>query len=72
MVRSISESRVFILRQQTQVLWEQYFSSIEKIVFTTLEVSEEQLYHENQRSIDELDFRSISDNQATFAKASDP
>ncbi|KAG8330650.1 Exostosin-1 [Homalodisca vitripennis] len=37
-VRSISATKVFALRQQTQILWEQYFSSIEKIVFTTLEV----------------------------------
>nr|CAD7199572.1 unnamed protein product [Timema douglasi] len=38
-VRSIGASKVLALRQQTQVLWERYFSSIEKIVFTTLEVS---------------------------------
>lgn len=38
-VRSISASRILALRQQTQVLWERYFSSIEKIVFTTFEVS---------------------------------
>lgn len=39
MVRSLPESKAFILRQQTQILWEQYFSSIEKIVFTTFEVN---------------------------------
>lgn len=39
-VRSISDYRILQLRQQTQVLWERYFSSIEKIVFTTLEVSD--------------------------------
>ncbi|KAL1377558.1 hypothetical protein pipiens_016184, partial [Culex pipiens pipiens] len=38
-VRSISASRILALRQQTQVLWERYFSSIEKIVFTTFERS---------------------------------
>lgn len=38
-VRSISAERIFALRQQTQVLWERYFGSIEKIVFTTFEVS---------------------------------
>lgn len=38
-VRSISTSRILALRQQTQVLWERYFSSIEKIIFTTFEVS---------------------------------
>ena len=39
MVRSVSATKVLALRQQTQILWERYFSSIEKIVFTTLEVS---------------------------------
>lgn len=38
-IRSISNYKILQLRQQTQVLWERYFSSIEKIVFTTLEVS---------------------------------
>jgi hypothetical protein len=38
-VRSISPNRILALRQQTQILWERYFSSIEKIVFTTFEVS---------------------------------
>lgn len=38
LVRSVPPERVLALRQQTQLLWEQYFSSIEKIVFTTIEV----------------------------------
>lgn len=38
-IRSIPATKLFSLRQQTQVLWDKYFSSIEKIVFTTLEVS---------------------------------
>ncbi|XP_062562398.1 LOW QUALITY PROTEIN: exostosin-1-like [Armigeres subalbatus] len=42
-VRSISASRILALRQQTQVLWERYFSSIEKIVFTTFEIIRERL-----------------------------
>ncbi|XP_065089459.1 exostosin-1 [Ochlerotatus camptorhynchus] len=42
-VRSISTSRILALRQQTQVLWERYFSSIEKIVFTTFEIIRERL-----------------------------
>lgn len=37
-MRSISATRILALRQQTQVLWERYFGSIEKIVFTTFEV----------------------------------
>ncbi|XP_046809443.1 exostosin-1 [Lucilia cuprina] len=42
-VRSITEERIFSLRQQTQVLWERYFGSIEKIVFTTFEIIRERL-----------------------------
>ncbi|XP_017769773.1 PREDICTED: exostosin-1-like, partial [Nicrophorus vespilloides] len=42
-VRSISATRILELRQQSQVLWERYFSSIEKIVFTTLEIIRERL-----------------------------
>ena len=37
-VRSLSPSQILALRQQTQILWERYFGSIEKIVFTTFEV----------------------------------
>ncbi|XP_069687017.1 exostosin-1 [Periplaneta americana] len=43
MVRSVSATKVLALRQQTQILWERYFSSIEKIVFTTLEIIRERL-----------------------------
>jgi glucuronyl/N-acetylglucosaminyl transferase EXT1 len=42
-VRSISPSKVMAMRQQTQILWERYFSSIEKIVFTTFEIIRERL-----------------------------
>ncbi|XP_055376073.1 exostosin-1 isoform X2 [Condylostylus longicornis] len=42
-VRSISTNRILALRQQTQILWERYFGSIEKIVFTTLEIIRERL-----------------------------
>ncbi|XP_053680878.1 exostosin-1 isoform X1 [Anopheles nili] len=42
-VRSVSTSRILALRQQTQVLWERYFSSIEKIIFTTFEIIRERL-----------------------------
>lgn len=38
LVRSVPPERILALRQQTQFLWEQYFSSIEKIVFTTIEI----------------------------------
>lgn len=38
-VRATSPTKILELRQQTQILWDKYFSSIEKIVFTTLEVT---------------------------------
>lgn len=37
-VRSLSYSQILALRQQTQFLWDAYFSSLDKIVLTTLEV----------------------------------
>ncbi|XP_071440722.1 exostosin-1 [Hetaerina americana] len=43
MVRSIPPSKVFAMRQQTQLLWDRYFSSVEKIVFTTLEIIRERI-----------------------------
>ena len=39
-LRSIPAGKVFRMRQQTQVLWERYLCSVEKIVMTTLEVSD--------------------------------
>ncbi|KAK7871188.1 hypothetical protein R5R35_002423 [Gryllus longicercus] len=42
-VRSVAATRVLALRQQTQLLWDRYFSSIEKIVFTTFEIIRERL-----------------------------
>jgi len=38
-VRSIHQDKILSLRQQTQFLWDAYFSSVAKIVLTTLEVS---------------------------------
>ncbi|XP_019864522.1 exostosin-1 [Aethina tumida] len=42
-VRSLSPSKILQLRQQTQMLWDRYFSSIEKIVYTTFEIIRERL-----------------------------
>ncbi|KAJ7404994.1 exostosin glycosyltransferase 1 [Willisornis vidua] len=39
-IRSIHQDKILALRQQTQFLWEAYFSSVEKIVLTTLEAGE--------------------------------
>lgn len=38
-VRCIHPERVLAFQQQTQFLWDAYFSSVDKIVHTTLEVS---------------------------------
>lgn len=37
--RSVGRDRILALRQQTQFLWDAYFSSVAKIVLTTLEVN---------------------------------
>ncbi|XP_018330965.1 exostosin-1 isoform X2 [Agrilus planipennis] len=50
MVRSIPPTKILELRQQTQSLWDRYFSSIEKIVFTTLEIIKGRLPMQLQRS----------------------
>ncbi|KAJ2947844.1 hypothetical protein O0L34_g9633 [Tuta absoluta] len=55
LVRSVPPERVLALRQQTQFLWEQYFSSIEKIVFTTIEIILERiLAHRTSRQREAL------------------
>ncbi|XP_012939583.2 exostosin-1a [Aplysia californica] len=38
MVRSVSQSKVLAMRQQCQLVWESYFSSVDKIINTVLEV----------------------------------
>jgi len=38
LVRSVGSDAILLMRQQTQFLWDTYFSSVEKIVSTTLEV----------------------------------
>jgi len=38
LVRSVGTDTILLMRQQTQFLWDTYFSSVEKIVSTTLEV----------------------------------
>ena len=39
MLRGKSEDQLLQMRLQTQFLWDAYFSSVEAIVYTTLEVS---------------------------------
>ena len=38
MLHSVSPARIFSMRQQTQMLWTRYLSSVDKIVDTTFEV----------------------------------
>ncbi|XP_072548522.1 exostosin-1a [Salminus brasiliensis] len=49
-VRSIHQDKILSLRQQTQFLWEAYFSSVEKIVLTTLEIIHDRVLQQIGRS----------------------
>ncbi|MED6287144.1 Exostosin-1a [Characodon lateralis] len=49
-VRSIHQDRILSLRQQTQLLWEAYFNSVEKIVLTTLEIIQDRVLEHTSRS----------------------
>ena len=40
----MSRPRIFAMRQQTQVLWDKYLVSVQKIVVTTLEIMFERVY----------------------------
>uniref|UniRef100_A0A3B3Q3I0 Exostosin glycosyltransferase 1 n=1 Tax=Paramormyrops kingsleyae TaxID=1676925 RepID=A0A3B3Q3I0_9TELE len=48
--RSIHQDKILALRQQTQFLWEAYFSSVEKIVLTTLEIVQDRVFQHWSRS----------------------
>ena len=39
MLRNLPEDQLLQMRLQTQFLWDAYFSSVESIVLTTLEVN---------------------------------
>ncbi|MEQ2291662.1 Exostosin-1a [Ameca splendens] len=41
--RSVGRDRILALRQQTQFLWDAYFSSVAKIVLTTLEILQDRV-----------------------------
>uniref|UniRef100_A0A3B4TMK6 Exostosin-1-like n=1 Tax=Seriola dumerili TaxID=41447 RepID=A0A3B4TMK6_SERDU len=41
--RSVGRDRILALRQQTQFLWDAYFSSVAKIVLTTLEIIQDRV-----------------------------
>ncbi|KAL5014923.1 hypothetical protein ScPMuIL_009193 [Solemya velum] len=49
-VRYLSDPEILAIRQQTQFLWDSYFSSIEKIVYTTLEIVKDRIERHFMRS----------------------
>nr|XP_033794064.1 exostosin-1-like [Geotrypetes seraphini] len=51
-IRSIGPDKILVLRQQTQFLWDTYFSSVEKIVLTTLEIIQDRIFsHINRNAV---------------------
>ncbi|XP_076327319.1 exostosin-1a-like [Tachypleus tridentatus] len=49
-IRSIRKTRVHALRQHTRIIWDNYFSSMEKIVMTTLEIIKDRISAHTARS----------------------
>uniref|UniRef100_A0A3Q3JNV6 Exostosin GT47 domain-containing protein n=1 Tax=Monopterus albus TaxID=43700 RepID=A0A3Q3JNV6_MONAL len=49
-VRAVGNERVLVLRQRTQMLWEAYFSSVDKIVLTTLEIIKDRVFSHISRN----------------------
>ncbi|KAH0631208.1 hypothetical protein JD844_005425 [Phrynosoma platyrhinos] len=48
-VRCLPSDKILAFQQQTQFLWEAYFSSVEKIVQTTLEIIKDRIFHQESR-----------------------
>uniref|UniRef100_A0AAY4DIB2 Uncharacterized protein n=1 Tax=Denticeps clupeoides TaxID=299321 RepID=A0AAY4DIB2_9TELE len=48
--RSVDHDKILALRQQTQFLWDAYFSSVAKIVLTTLEIIQDRVNSHISRS----------------------
>ncbi|XP_010343713.2 exostosin-like 1 isoform X6 [Saimiri boliviensis] len=69
-LQEMSPAQVLALRQQTQFLWDAYFSSVEKVIHTTLEVSDRFFPYSTIRTdaILSLDARSsLSTSEVDFA-----
>ncbi|RVE66608.1 hypothetical protein OJAV_G00109090 [Oryzias javanicus] len=49
-VRAVGNARVLALRQRTQMLWDAYFSSVDKIVLTTLEIIKDRVFSHTSRN----------------------
>ncbi|XP_048206519.1 exostosin-like 1 [Perognathus longimembris pacificus] len=43
-LQEIPAERVLAFRQQTQFLWDAYFSSVEKVIYTTLEIIQDRIF----------------------------
>ncbi|XP_012889115.1 PREDICTED: exostosin-like 1 [Dipodomys ordii] len=43
-LQEMPAERVLALRQQTQFLWDAYFSSVEKVIYTTLEIIQDRIF----------------------------
>uniref|UniRef100_UPI00358E2B99 exostosin-1-like n=1 Tax=Myxine glutinosa TaxID=7769 RepID=UPI00358E2B99 len=50
LVRSFDNDQILSIRQQTQMLWDTYFSSVDKIVTTTLEIIQDRIYKHASRN----------------------
>ncbi|XP_013999929.1 exostosin-1 [Salmo salar] len=48
--RSVDHDKILALRQQTQFLWDAYFSSVAKIVLTTLEIIQDRIHSHISRN----------------------
>ncbi|XP_018598070.1 exostosin-1 [Scleropages formosus] len=48
--RSVDNDKILALRQQTQFLWDAYFSSVAKIVLTTLEIIQDRVHSHVSRN----------------------
>ncbi|KAG2461143.1 EXT1C protein, partial [Polypterus senegalus] len=49
-VHSIDDDKILAFRQRTQMLWEAYFSSVDKIVLTTLEIIKDRVFSHVSRN----------------------
>ncbi|XP_012693106.2 exostosin-1c [Clupea harengus] len=49
-VRAVVIERVLAMRQRTQMLWEAYFSTVDKIVLTTLEIIKDRVFSHISRN----------------------
>lgn len=56
-VKEVSEERIKEMRQQVRFLYDKYFSSLDKIALTTLDVIQDRVYPQWTRSYDDWNLR---------------